>query len=59
MNFEQYGGYAALGYELADTWRVRADVNATHFNASYPGPVSVPLLDGDQRITRGMASFAR
>ena len=58
MNFEQYGGYAALGYELADTWRVRADVNATHFNASYPGPVSVPLLDGDQRITRGMASFA-
>lgn len=58
MNFEQYGGYAALGYELADAWRVRADVNATHFNASYPGPVSVPLLDGDQRITRGMASFA-
>ena len=58
MNFEQYGGYAALGYELADTWRVRADVNATHFNASYPGPVSIPLLDGDQRITRGMASFA-
>ena len=58
MNFEQYGGYAALGYELADTWRVRADVNATHFNASYPGPVSVPLLDGDQRITRGMATFA-
>ncbi|WP_279193830.1 TonB-dependent receptor [Butyricimonas paravirosa] len=58
MNFEQYGGYAALGYELADAWRVRADVNATHFNASYPGPVSTPLLDGDQRITRGMASFA-
>ena len=58
MNFEQYGGYAALGYELADAWRVRADVNATHFNASYPGPVSGPLLDGDQRITRGMASFA-
>ena len=58
MNFEQYGGYAALGYELADAWRVRADVNATHFNASYPGPVSAPLLDGDQRITRGMVSFA-
>ena len=58
MNFEQYGGYASLGYELADAWRVRADVNATHFNASYPGPVSAPLLDGDQRITRGMASFA-
>ena len=42
MGFEQYGGYA----------------NVTHFNASYPGPVDAPLLDGDQRITRGMTSFA-
>ena len=39
MGFEQYGGYAKLGYE-------------------YPGPVDAPLLDGDQRITRGMTSFA-
>lgn len=58
MNFEQYGGYAKLGYELTDNWNVRGDVNVTHFNASYPGPVSAPLLDGDQRITRGMTSFA-
>ncbi|WP_418208439.1 TonB-dependent receptor [Bacteroides sp.] len=58
MSFEQYGGYAKLGYELTDNWNVRGDVNVTHFNASYPGPVSAPLLDGDQRITRGMTSFA-
>ena len=58
MTFEQYGGYAKLGYELTDNWNVRGDVNVTHFNASYPGPVSAPLLDGDQRITRGMTSFA-
>lgn len=58
MTFEQYGGYAKLGYELTDNWGVRGDVNVTHFNASYPGPVSAPLLDGDQRITRGMTSFA-
>lgn len=58
MNFEQYGGYAKLGYELTDNWNVHGDVNVTHFNASYPGPVSAPLLDGDQRITRGMTSFA-
>lgn len=58
MNFEQYGGYAKLGYELTDNWNVRGDVNVTHFNASYPGPVSAPLLDGDQRITRGMTSLA-
>ena len=58
MGFEQYGGYAKLGYEVTDNWNLRGDVNVTHFNASYPGPVDAPLLDGDQRITRGTASFA-
>ena len=58
MPFEQYGGYAKLGYELTNHWNTYADVNVTHFNATYPGPVSAPLLEGDQRITRSMASFA-
>lgn len=58
MPFEQYGGYAKLGYELTRHWNTYADVNVTHFNATYPGPVSAPLLEGDQRITRGMASLA-
>ena len=58
MGFEQYGGYEKLAYEMTDNWNLRGDVNVTHFNASYPGPVDAPLLDGDQRITRGMTSFA-
>ncbi len=58
MQFEQYGGYVKLGYDLTANWNTSADVNVTHFNASYPGPVSAPLLEGDQRITRGVASFA-
>lgn len=58
MDFEQFGGYAKLGYDVASHWNIMADVNVTHFNASYPGPVSAPLVDGDQRITRGEASFA-
>lgn len=58
MGFEQYGGYAKLSNDITDNWNMYADVNATHFNASYPGPVSAPLVDGDQRITRGVASFA-
>ncbi len=58
MNFEQYGGYAKLGFALTDNWSARADINATHFNASYPGPEDAPLEDGDQSITRGMTSFA-
>lgn len=43
---------------MTDNWSMRGDVNVTHFNASYPGPVGAPLLDGDQRITRGMTSLA-
>ena len=58
MNFEQYGGYAKLGYELSAHWNTYADVNVTHFNASYPGPETALLLEGDQRITRGVASLA-
>ncbi len=58
MGFEQYGGYLKLGYEMSHTWDVQADVNLTHFNASNPGEVTAPLLDNDQRITRGMTSFA-
>ena len=58
MEFEQYGGYAKFGYEISDAWNVWADVNLTHFDASNPGEISNPLLDNDQRITRGMTSFA-
>lgn len=58
MGFEQYGGYAKLGYEISGPWNVWADVNVTHFNASNPGTVTAPLIDNDQRITRGMTSFA-
>ena len=58
MGFEQYGGYAKLGYDFTDNWRIRADVNVTHFNASNPGTVSDPLADADQSVTRGMTSLA-
>ena len=55
MEFEQYGGYAKLGYEMTGNWNLRGDINITHFNASYPGPITAPLLDGDQ--TSGGLSF--
>lgn len=58
MGFEQYGGYAKLGFDFSNFWKVWGDVNLTHFNASNPGPVSKPLRDNDSRITRGMTSLA-
>lgn len=56
MGFEQYGGYAKLGYELSSHWNAWADADITHFNASNPGPESAPLYDARQWITRGVAS---
>ncbi|MGM9804990.1 MAG: TonB-dependent receptor [Candidatus Aphodosoma sp.] len=58
MDFEQYGGYLKLGYNITRNWDMYADADFTHFNASYPGPVSAPLLDAFQRIGRGVVSFA-
>ena len=58
MGFEQYGEYVKLGYEISGHWRVRGDVNVTHFNASNPGTVSDPLTDAEQSVTRGMTSLA-
>ncbi len=58
MAFEQYGGYAKLGYDFTDSWRLWGDVNITRFNATNPGTVTRPYIDNDQRITRGMTSFA-
>lgn len=56
MGFEQYGGYAKLGYEISSNWHTFIDADVIHFNASYPGPVTSPLFDADQWITRGVFS---
>ena len=58
MEFEQYGGYAKLAYELDPHWKVWGDLNLTHFNSSNPGTISDPYLDNDSRITRGTTSYA-
>jgi iron complex outermembrane receptor protein len=56
--FEQFGGYAKLGYEFSEHWKTFADANITHFNANNPGPSYAPLLDNDSKITRGLASIS-
>lgn len=58
MEFEQYSGYAKLGYDVSASWKLHADVNLTHFNAECPGPDYAPLVDAYQSITRGETSFA-
>lgn len=57
MGFEQYGGYAKLNYALSAHFNAFADIDLTHFNSSYPGTTSKPMLEADQWITRGAAAL--
>ena len=57
MNFEQFGGYAKLGYDISDNWNASANVDVTRFKASHPGPENAPLIDADQEITRGTTAM--
>ncbi|MCF0160145.1 MAG: TonB-dependent receptor [Bacteroidaceae bacterium] len=56
MGFEQYGGHVNLGYDFNTHWRVFADADLTHFNASHPGTTDKPMLEADQWITRGVVN---
>ncbi|GAT63559.1 TonB-dependent receptor plug domain-containing protein [Paludibacter jiangxiensis] len=58
MEFEQLSGFAKMGYDFSNQWKLYADVNITHFNASNPGSVTKPILDNDSHITRGMSSLS-
>ncbi|MBO7048983.1 MAG: TonB-dependent receptor [Bacteroidaceae bacterium] len=57
MNFEQFGGFAKLGYDISDNWNASANVDVTRFKASQPGSESAPLIDADQDITRGTTAL--
>lgn len=56
MEFDRQGGHLKLAYDLSTSWKLWADGNLTHFNASNPGPESALLYDARQWITRGVAS---
>ena len=57
MNFEQFGGYAKLGYDISDNWNASVNVDVTRFKASQPGSESAPLIEADQEITRGTSAL--
>lgn len=58
MDFQQYGGFLKVGYDFSSHWKGNADLNVTHFDASQPGTVTVPMWDADQWITRGDAGLS-
>lgn len=58
MEFEQYSGYAKLGYDFTRSWKVFADIDITNYDASNPYSIYSPRLDYDMNVTRGVTSFS-
>lgn len=58
MDFEQYSGYAKVGYDFTPNWKSFVDLDLTNFKASNPGTVSSPVIDNDADITRGVTSLS-
>ncbi|MFT4223942.1 MAG: TonB-dependent receptor [Dysgonomonas sp.] len=58
MDFEQYSGYAKVGYDFTPNWKSFVDLDLTNFKASNPGTVTSPVVDNDADITRGVTSFS-
>lgn len=58
MGFEQAGGFARLGYDVAPHWSSYAEMNLTRFKGSDPNTTEQPYYDRDQWITRGEATLA-
>ena len=57
MFFEQFAGFAKLGYDISDNWNASANVDVTRFKAKYPGSINKPQIDAFQDITRGTSSL--
>lgn len=57
-DFKAWSGYAKLGYDLSEEWKVTGNVNIDKAKAQVPGQESRPLLDGTTDVLRGMAGLS-
>lgn len=56
--FHITNGFANIGCELSDHFRIRADLSLADFMAENPGPVAAPVFDNKMDILRGMTSVS-
>ncbi len=56
--FDQYSGFARVGYDIDNHWAIHATGNIAYFNTANPGTVSEPILESYQHVLRGMASVS-
>lgn len=58
MEFEQYSGYAKVGYDFSQHWSGFVDLNLSKSYSSNPGTVDVPMFDNDMDVLRGVTSLS-
>ena len=56
--FDSWTGFAKLGYDFTNEWKVTGNVNIVKAKAQVPGQESRPLLDGTTDILRGMSGLS-
>lgn len=56
MDFEQYNGFAKVGYAINGNWKSFADLNLSKTMSSNPGTIKVPIIDNDADVIRGVVS---
>ena len=57
-DFDMWTGFAKLGYDVAEEWKVTGNINLAKAKAQVPGQISRPLLDGTTDVLRGMAGLS-
>lgn len=56
--FESVSGYAKLGYDVANQWKITGNVNISKANSQNPGEITHPMLDGTADVLRGMSGLS-
>ena len=56
--FDSWTGFAKLGYDISEQWKVTGNVNIAKSKAQVPGQESRPLLDGTTDVLRGMSGLS-
>jgi vitamin B12 transporter len=56
--YDSWSGYAKLGYDLSNEWKVTGNINIAKANSQNPGTVTQPMLDGTTDVLRGMSGLS-
>jgi iron complex outermembrane receptor protein len=56
--FESLTGYAKIGYELSEQWKITGNINLAKSKSQNPGTENEPMIDGKADVLRGMSGLS-